>query len=224
MQELHSKVYAMNTDYYALRGEIRDAERRINVLSERLKMYEQYSKYKGVHRQLTSIKLRNRDSFAEAHSGWTFRLCERYGQQGHVEDIKQEIVAALLGKIDDYDPTVGTSLLQFAKHDILGAVHAYIRQNGGAFAVPENRYKALRRVNAIYYKHGELSVSERIQVVIEQTGLPVGKVNCGRVHKAPPLADIADKHQLQDEQSVTNRFRKIVDGIRAELKKQGWID
>lgn len=66
-QELYSKVYAMNTDYYALRGEIRDAERRINVLSERLKMYEQYNKYKRVHKQLANIKPRNRDSFTEAH-------------------------------------------------------------------------------------------------------------------------------------------------------------
>jgi hypothetical protein len=47
---------------------------------------------------------------------------------------------------------------------------------------------------------------------------------CGRVHRPPFLGDIADKHQLRDEQSVTNRFRKIVDGIRLELEKQGWLE
>lgn len=36
--------------------------------------------------------------------------------------------------------------------------------------------------------------------------------------------DIADKYQLRDEQSVTNRFRKIAAGLMVELKKEGWID
>jgi hypothetical protein len=44
-----------------------------------------------------------------------------------------------------------------------------------------------------------------------------------RVHRPPFLGDIADKHQLRDEQSVSNRFRKIMDGIRAELERQGLI-
>lgn len=36
------------------------------------------------------------------------------------------------------------------------------------------------------------------------------------------LGDIADKHHLRDEQSITNRFRKIVAELRYELEKQGW--
>lgn len=38
------------------------------------------------------------------------------------------------------------------------------------------------------------------------------------------LGNIADRHQLRDEQSVTNRFRKIIEDVRTELKKNGWIE
>ena len=38
------------------------------------------------------------------------------------------------------------------------------------------------------------------------------------------LAYIADKHQLRDEQSVTNRYKKIYAGLREELEKQGWLE
>jgi hypothetical protein len=47
---------------------------------------------------------------------------------------------------------------------------------------------------------------------------------CGRAHRKPFLGDIADKHQLRDEQSVTNRYNRIMDGIRAELERQGFIE
>jgi len=115
-------------------------------------------------------------SFEPKLNGWAYRLCERYGQPRHFQDIKQEMAAALLGKLKTYDPAVGTSLMQFARYDVVNAVHTYIRQNGGVFTVPENRYKTLRRVNAIYYRNRELPFAERIQAVVEQTGLPIKKV------------------------------------------------
>jgi len=45
---------------------------------------------------------------------------------------------------------------------------------------------------------------------------------CGRVSEPKPIADIADEHQLRDEQSVTNRFRGICGRLRVELEKLGW--
>ena len=67
MQGLHNKVDAMQFDYYALRGEIRDAERRIDVLTERLEMWERYEKNKDIHKQLASLKPHKRDDFMQRH-------------------------------------------------------------------------------------------------------------------------------------------------------------
>ncbi|GHU81774.1 hypothetical protein AGMMS50284_2690 [Clostridia bacterium] len=230
-------------------------------------------------------------------NGWAYKLGEKYGQLSRFQDIKQEMVSTLLDRIEAYDPTVGTTLLQFAKKNMLAAVHTYMRKNCGIYLLPEKYYQQLRLVSHLYYKERELSEDERIQVVIERTGLPIERVlrfieesikfrypetidtnfseferakrtpieyaapdylllksifwdalldileklrrrdymlltdylgidcpYCGRVHKPPFLGDIADKHQLRDEQSVTNRFRKIVEGIRIELEKQGLIE
>ncbi|MDD3337203.1 MAG: hypothetical protein PHI98_17105 [Eubacteriales bacterium] len=67
MQELYEKISTMNSDYYALRGEIVSTEHQIAKLNERLSMWEQYSKNKGVHKRLSSIKLDMRDTFTEKH-------------------------------------------------------------------------------------------------------------------------------------------------------------
>ena len=109
-------------------------------------------------------------------NGKAYQICDHYWQLHRFEDVKQEMVAALFEKINDYDPTVGTSLLQFAWHDVINAVHKYIRQNGGVYALPENRYKYLRRVTAIYYRDRKLSSEDRIRAVVEHTGLPAEKV------------------------------------------------
>lgn len=50
MQELCDKVDAMNTDYYALRGDIRNDERRITILTAHFEQYGIYSKFKGKRR------------------------------------------------------------------------------------------------------------------------------------------------------------------------------
>jgi outer membrane murein-binding lipoprotein Lpp len=68
MQELYEKIAAMNSDYYALRGEIVSAERQITKLDERLSMWVQYSKSKAVHKRLSNIKPDMRDTFTEKHS------------------------------------------------------------------------------------------------------------------------------------------------------------
>ena len=67
MQELYEKISAMNSDYYALRGEIVNAERQIAKLSEQFSMWDQYSKSKFIHKRLSSIKPGMRDAFTEKH-------------------------------------------------------------------------------------------------------------------------------------------------------------
>ena len=36
--------------------------------------------------------------------------------------------------------------------------------------------------------------------------------------------DVADRHQLRDEQSITNHYHKIIAEVRVALEKQGWIE
>lgn len=67
MSELYEKISAMNSDYYALRGEIVSAERQIAKLNECLSMWEQFSKNKPVHKHLVNIKPGMRDIFTEKH-------------------------------------------------------------------------------------------------------------------------------------------------------------
>ena len=68
MQELYEKISAMNSDYYALRGEIVSAERQIAKLSEHLSMWEQYSKNKAVYKRLAAMKPKTQEKFQTAHS------------------------------------------------------------------------------------------------------------------------------------------------------------
>lgn len=67
MQQLHEKISAMNKDYYDLRGKIVTAERRITKLEEQLTMWNQYERYKAVHRQYASLKPSKCTAFEENH-------------------------------------------------------------------------------------------------------------------------------------------------------------
>lgn len=67
MEELHSKIKTMQTDYYALRGGIRDTECEIAKLTERLDYWRKHEKYKGVHKQLANVKPRKQDEFIREH-------------------------------------------------------------------------------------------------------------------------------------------------------------
>ena len=67
MQELYEKISVMNSHYYALRGEIVSAERRIAKLKERLSMWEQYSENEAVQKRLFNIKPDMQQTFTEEH-------------------------------------------------------------------------------------------------------------------------------------------------------------
>jgi hypothetical protein len=68
MQELHTKVTAMQTKYYNLRGEIAATARQIDQLNKRLSMWKQYSDNKPVSQQLATLKPRAQEKFQDAHS------------------------------------------------------------------------------------------------------------------------------------------------------------
>lgn len=68
MQELYEKISAMNSNYYALRGEIVSTERRIAKLNEQLSMWEQYSANKAVHKRLAAMNPKTQEKFQAAHS------------------------------------------------------------------------------------------------------------------------------------------------------------
>ena len=67
MQQLYEKVDSMNSSYYDLRGKIVSAERRIAVLEERLSMFQQYEKYKAIHRQYAKMKPAKQEQFEQRY-------------------------------------------------------------------------------------------------------------------------------------------------------------
>lgn len=68
MPELYEKISAMNSDYYALQGEIVTAERQITKLNERLSMWDRYSGNKAIHQRLATMKPKAIANFQDAHS------------------------------------------------------------------------------------------------------------------------------------------------------------
>ena len=68
MQELHTKVTAMQTEYYGLHGEIAATARQIDQLNKRLSMWKQYSDNKIFRQHLTGLKPKARKKFQDAHS------------------------------------------------------------------------------------------------------------------------------------------------------------
>ncbi len=68
MQELHTKVAAMQTKYYGLRGEIAATARQIDGFNKCLSTWKQYSDNKAFHQRLVSLKPRAREKFQDAHS------------------------------------------------------------------------------------------------------------------------------------------------------------
>ena len=68
MQELHTKVAAMQTKYYGLRGEIAVTARQIDELNKRLSMWKQYADNKAFRQQLVALKPRAQGKFQDAHS------------------------------------------------------------------------------------------------------------------------------------------------------------
>ena len=68
MQQLHEKMVDMNARYYALRGKIVSAERRIAALTERGEMWAQYNRYKPIRKQLDKVKPAKQKLFEQRHS------------------------------------------------------------------------------------------------------------------------------------------------------------
>lgn len=60
MRELHTKVIAMQTEYYGLRGEIAATARQIDGFNKRLSMWKQYADNKPFHQRLTALNPRAR--------------------------------------------------------------------------------------------------------------------------------------------------------------------
>ena len=67
MEQLYEKVSAMNSDYYALRGQIVSAERRISALNKRLEMWARYEKYKPVRQKLDKLKPGKKTQYQQEH-------------------------------------------------------------------------------------------------------------------------------------------------------------
>lgn len=64
---LTQKIAALNSEFYALRGEIVSREKQIAALSERLKMWRQYQKNLPLHKQLEQLEPKKQEQFKESH-------------------------------------------------------------------------------------------------------------------------------------------------------------
>ena len=69
LADLHEKIAALQKEYYHLRGEIKTSEVKIKSLEKHFSMWEQYERYKPVHKELARIKPHKQADFAEAHRG-----------------------------------------------------------------------------------------------------------------------------------------------------------
>ena len=103
-------------------------------------------------------------------------MCNRYNQLSRFQDFKQEMTQALLIKLLDYDPSIGTTLIQFAARSMLNAIHGYIRKNVGVYLLSDDYYRHLRKANAIYYRDKELYYDERIEAVQNETGFSLKRI------------------------------------------------
>jgi DNA-directed RNA polymerase specialized sigma subunit len=86
------------------------------------------------------------------------------------------MVCVLLDRAEAYGPTIGTTLMQFAKKNMLAAVHTYMRKNAGIYLLPEKYYQNLRTVAHLYYKNKDLSAEGQISLIMDETGLPLAKI------------------------------------------------
>jgi len=107
----------------------------------------------------------------------TEKFCEHYGQLQHFQDIKQTIVASMVTKLHDYDPTIGANFTQYTELYVTEAVIDYIRQNCGAVSINESSFDTLREITAIYYADPQASVEERLREIKKQKGYNEEKVH-----------------------------------------------
>ena len=101
----------------------------------------------------------------------TESFCLQYGQLHHFLDIKQTIIAAIMAKIEDYDPDAGASLITYTYKHIEAEVRDYIRKNCGAVNASEYDYDNLRNIMAINSSESGASEADRIQAAMDRTGL-----------------------------------------------------
>ncbi len=65
LDDLQAYIKEMNSNYYAIRKDITNCERRMKTLNERLELWGQYEKYKPVRKQLAKVKPSKREKFIE---------------------------------------------------------------------------------------------------------------------------------------------------------------
>ncbi len=65
VDDLQAYIKKMNSNYYAIRKDITNCERRMKALDERLELWEQYEKYKPVRKQLDKVKPSKREKYIE---------------------------------------------------------------------------------------------------------------------------------------------------------------
>lgn len=67
IEQLHSKIDAMQTDYYALNSKIRQTERQIATLTEKLEYWEKYSSNKGLVKRIATLRPKAQERERESH-------------------------------------------------------------------------------------------------------------------------------------------------------------
>lgn len=88
-----------------------------------------------------------------------------------VEDIKQIFLETLWFAFLEYDSSDPIPLLQYTTKAAVHKQLDYIRTTKNACTVPsQNGYFELRKVMSIYNSNPDLSVGERIALIVKETG------------------------------------------------------
>lgn len=147
-------------------------------------------------------------------------ICRDGGNKSEEEQINEAVKVTGLTddkirtRLPEYEDFRYPKSLQTKKNTIIPEA-----RNHNSYAPPDKMVIRQARYYAII---AELEKLRHKDYSLLMDYLGIDCPYCGQVYTPPQLSDIADKHQLRDEQSVTNRFRKIAEKLRDELRKQGW--
>lgn len=159
-----------------------------------------------------------RDALFERFQPLARRLARRYRTPHEpFEDLMQVASVGLLGAIDRFDPSRGSSFASFAIPTILGELKKYFRSTGWAAHVPRGHQemslaieRAVREMEAESGRHpGVAEVAEYLEVTTEDV---VAGLDAGSAHYAMSLDAPITSAEQEEPDSLIDVIGRADDG------------